>query len=58
MRSTSATVLFFAVVAVAILVPGATLSIYEASGHAPFVDEADRFARDLTALVEASRPAR
>jgi pimeloyl-ACP methyl ester carboxylesterase len=29
-------------------------SVYAASGHAPFVEEAERFNRDLAAFVDAA----
>jgi non-heme chloroperoxidase len=36
-------------------IPNATLSLYEGAGHMPFLEEPDRFARDVVALVERSR---
>jgi pimeloyl-ACP methyl ester carboxylesterase len=35
-------------------IPGSTLSVYEGSGHCPHWEEPERFARELTAFVEAT----
>lgn len=40
------------------LVPGAKLSMYEAIGHTPFVEDAARFNRELTEFVTAAQVVR
>ncbi len=37
-------------------VPGATLSLYEGVGHAPFYESAERFDRELAAFVRTCTP--
>jgi pimeloyl-ACP methyl ester carboxylesterase len=38
----------------AAMIPGASLSMYEAAGHAPFIDDTERFNRELATLVRTA----
>ena len=37
-------------------IPGATLSLYDAAGHSPFVEDAQRFNAELAAFVHRAQP--